>query len=267
MLTRGGGWQTAHMAGRSRKRWLIAGAVVVALLVATGAVLYFVVFRDRATPVESEDVGATLITGAGQPGDFGLYRYTTTGFETTDALAGGRHDYPAETYMTIQPGGCGTLVRWQALKERWEEWDLCADAGLAGRQTYHEWFNISNLDVWTCSPAVPTQDDPGEVATGNCTRAATGNAEAAEDSLRFEMVGYETLTVGTEQVETLHVRATSSGSGGTVMSRTIDTWILPGTQLVVRQTVQSSSTTQSRVGTVNSHEEYELNLVSLLPSS
>ena len=255
------------MVGKKTKRWLIAGAAVVALLVATGGVLYFIVFRDRATPLESEDVGATLITGAGRPGDFGLYRYTTTGFETTDALVGGRHDYPAETYMTIQPGGCGTLVRWQALEERWEEWDFCADAGLAGRRTYHEWFQIANTDVWTCSPPVPTQDDPGEVASGTCTRAATGNAEAAEDSLRYEMVGHETLTVGAEQIETLHVRATSTGSGGTVMSRTIDTWILPGTQLVVRQTVRSDSTTQSRVGSVNAHEEYELNLVSLLPSS
>jgi len=255
------------MAGRNRRRWLIAGASIVALLAATGAVLYFVVFRDRATPLESEDVGATIVTGEGRPGDFGLYLYATTGFETTDALAGSRHDYPAQTYMTIQPGGCGTLVRWQALEERWEEWDFCADAGLAGRRTYHEWFNISNLDVWTCSPPVPTQGDPGQVATGACARAATGNAEAAEDSLRYEMVGYETLTVGTEQVETLHVRVTGSGSGGTVSSRTADNWILPGTQLVVRQRVQITSTTQSRVGTVNSYEEYELNLVSLLPSS
>jgi hypothetical protein len=255
------------MAGRNRKRWLIAGAVVVVLLVVVGLVLYFVVFRDRATPLESEEVGATLITGGGQPGDFGLYRYVTTGFETTDALAGSRHDYPAQTYMTIQPGGCGTLVRWQALEERWEEWDFCADASLAGRHTYHEWFQIANLDIWACSPPVPTQEDPGQVVTGTCARAATGNAEAAEDSLRYEMIGYETLTVGAEQVETLHVRAASTGSGGTVMSRTTDTWILPGTQLVVRQTVQSTSTTQSRIGTVNAYEEYELNLVSLLPSS
>jgi hypothetical protein len=263
----GRGWQTVHMAGGNRRRWLIIGGAVFALLVATAAVLYFVVFRDTATPVESEDVEATLITGAGRPGDYGLYRYITAGFETTDALAGSRHEYPAETYMTIQPGGCGTLVRWQALEERWEEWDFCGDTALAARRTFHEWFNISNLDVWTCSPPVPNQGDPGEVATGTCTRAATGNAEAAEDSLRYEVVGYETLTVGAEEVETLHVRATSTGSGGTVMSRTIDTWLLPSTELVVRQTLRSTSTTQSRVGTVNSYEEYELNLVSLLPSS
>jgi len=255
------------MAGKNRKRWLIVGAAILGLLVAAALVLYFVVFRDTATPVESGDVEATLVTGAGRPGDYGLYRYATTGYQTTDALAGGRHDYPAETYMTIQPGGCGTLVRWQALEERWEEWDYCPDNGLAGRQTFNEWFNISNLDHWVCSPAVPTRGEPGDTGTGTCSRAATGNAEAAEDSLLYEVLGYEDLTVGGEQVETLHVRATSTGTGGTVMDRTIDIWFLPGTQLVVRQVVESTSVTQSRVGTVNTYEDYELNLISLVPSS
>jgi len=255
------------MAAKNRKRWLIIGAAVLVLLVVIVLVLYFVVFRDTATPVESGDVGATLVTGAGQPGDYGLYRYTTTGYQTTDALAGGRHDYPAETFMTIQPGGCGTLVRWQALEERWEEWDFCADGSLATRRTYNEWFQIGNLDVWTCSPPVPTRGDPGEAGTGTCLRAASGNAEAAEDALRYEVIGHETLMVDGEQVETLHVQATSTGSGGTVMSRTIDIWTLPGTHLIVRQTVESTSATQSRLGMVNAYEEYELNLVSLLPSS
>lgn len=254
------------MAGKNRKRGLIIGAAVL-LVVVIALVLYFVVFRDTATPVQSEEVGATLITGAGQPGDYGLYRYTTTGYQTTDALAGGRHDYPAETYMTIQPGGCGTLVRWQALRERWEEWDFCSDAGLATRRSYHEWFQIGNLDVWTCSPPVPTRSDPGEVATGTCLRPAGAKAEAAEDSLRYETIGYETLPVGGEQVETLHVRAISTGRGGTVMTRIIDIWTLPGTHLIVRQTVESTSVTQSFLGTVNAYEEYQLNLVSLLPSS
>jgi hypothetical protein len=255
------------MAAKNRKRWLIILAAVLVLLVTAALILYFVVFRNTTTPVESEELGATLITGAGRPGDYGLYRYATTGYETTDALTGGRHDYPAETYLTIQPGGCGSLVRWEALEERWEEWDYCADGSMVGKQTYHEWFNIGNLDLWACAPPVPGPGEPGETATGLCTRTASGNAEAAEDSVTFETIGYETLSVGGEEVETLHVRATSEGTGGTVLDRTTDTWLLPGTQLIVRQTVQSTSVTQSRVGTVNSYEEYELNLVSLVPSA
>ncbi len=42
------------MAGKNRKRWLIAGAAVLALLVATAAVLYFVVFRESISfPLET----------------------------------------------------------------------------------------------------------------------------------------------------------------------------------------------------------------------
>ena len=91
--------------------------------------------------------------------------------------------------------------------------------------------------------------------------------DAAEDYLRYEVVGYETLTVGTEEVETLHVRTTSSSSGGSDSSDVTDTWVLPGTQLVVRQVADDSSTSQSRIGPVRYHEEYELSLVSLYPSS
>jgi hypothetical protein len=253
------------MGGKTRRRWLVAGAVMVGLVAAAGTMLFL--FRDRATPVERGDVGATLVTSGGRPGDFGLYLYATSGFETTDALSGSRHDYPAQTYMTIQPGGCGTLVRWQALQERWDEWDYCADGSLAGSQAYHQWFGISNLEVWACSPPIPTQGDPGETRTGSCVRAAGSQVDAAEDSLRYEVVGYETLTVGIERVETLHVRTTSSSSGGSDSSDATDTWILPGTQLVVRQVTDDSSTSQSRIGPVEYHEEYELNLVSLYPSS
>ncbi len=198
------------MAGRASRRWLVAGVVLAALVAATGALLF--VFRDRANPVEREDVGPTLVTGGGEPGDFGLYLYATDGFETTDALVGSRHDHPAQTYITIQPGGCGTLVRWQALEERWDEWDFCADGSLAGWQGYHEWFGVGNLEDWACSPPIPTQGDPGEAWTGTCTRDAGGQVDAAEDRLSYEVIGYETLTVGTEQVETLHVRTTSAAA-------------------------------------------------------
>jgi hypothetical protein len=239
------------MTGRSRKVWLIVAAVVLVLAIAA-LVIYFVVFRNEATPVQAME---------------GSYAYATSGYETTDALTGGRHEYPAATYLTIEPGGCGTLVRWQALEQRWDEWDYCADGSLAGRRTFHEWFQISNLDTWTCSPPVPTLGEPGAVLTGACTREATGHAAAATDSLRFEVIGYETLAVATQEVETLHVRMDGIGNGGTESTRTYDTWYLPGTFLIVRQTVTLDSTTQSMVGLVHAQEQYRIDLISLTPTS
>lgn len=260
------GCQTHLVTGRVGKRVLVAGIVVGGALAAAVGVLLFV-FRDRATPIGSGEVSATLVTGSGEPGGFGLYLYATSGFETTDALTGARHDYPAQTHLTIQPGGCGTLVRWQALRQRWDEWDICPDGSLAGWQAYHEWFGVSNLEVYTCSPAIPTQGRPGETWTGACSRAAGSNVDTAEDSLRYEVIGHETLTVGGEPVETLHIRMTSSGRGASESYDVNDTWILPGTHLLVRQVADHSSTTQSRIGAVRYREQYELTLLSLRPSS
>src|SRR5574340_1184994 len=81
----GSRWQPAAAPGRldemmskTRKRWLIAGGIVAALALIAGGLLF--VFRDRATPAQQEDIEATLVTGAGAPGDYGLYLYATTGF-------------------------------------------------------------------------------------------------------------------------------------------------------------------------------------------
>jgi len=54
----------------------------------------------------------------------GVYVYDTKGFEQTNALGGARHDYPAESTITVQHGGCGWTTRWQPLQERWEQWQF-----------------------------------------------------------------------------------------------------------------------------------------------
>ena len=144
---------------------------------------------------------------------------------------------------------------------------LLRGGALTGRQNYHEWFTMGNLDVWVCSPAVPSQSEPGDTWSSSCTRAEAGNVEAAAETTQYEVIGYETLTVGTAEVETVHIRTTSTGSGGTASSDTADTWILPGTQLIVRQQASGGSTNQSRIGPVEYYEEYEIMLISLSPSS
>ena len=192
------------------KVWWVFGGLGVAALVAGGVLLF--AFRDFATPLGEEEVGLTVVTGGGAPGDFGLYTYATTGYETTNALAGGRHDYPAQTYLTIQPGGCDELVRWQALEQRWEEWDLCPDGTMSGFTSFHEWFRVANTDVWECPAPAPIQGDPGEAWTAECTRAGGEETGAAAKTLAYEVVGFETMTVGDEAVETLHVRIRASSA-------------------------------------------------------
>ena len=114
---------------------------------------------------------------------------------------------------------------------------------------------------------MPSQGEPGETWAGTCTRAAASNMEEGAEESIYEVVGFETLTVAGEQVETLHIRTTSAGSGVSSSSDIIDTWMLPGTFLVVRQAATGESANHSRIGLVNYYEEYEIHLVSLEPSS
>ena len=258
--------QTTDMKGRARKLWIAAGAVVGVLIVGAGAVLF--AFRDRATPVERDEIGVTLVTGGGQPGDPGLYAYTTTGFESTNALGGSRHDYPVQTFITIQPGGCDSVVRWQALDQRWEQWDYCSDGNLVGWDVFNEWFGVSNLEEWVCAQPVKTIGDPGETWVAQCSVAGSQQVSGStEKSITYEVVGYETLTVGGEQVETLHIRISNSSIGETTGSGTTDTWMVPGTQLFARKIASGSSVTNTRIGKVEYHEELQLDLISLQPGA
>ena len=242
---------------------MIVGGVGLAVVVAGVAVLFG--FRDLATPVVEEDIGLTVITGGGAPGDYGLYVYATTGYESTDALAGARHDYPAETYLTIQPGGCGTLVRWQPLEQRYTEWDYCPDGTLAGWATFHEWFRIDNTDLWACAQPMPVQGEPGTSWSVECVKPDSEEAAAAREVIAYQVVGDEILIIDGAEVETRHVRATSLEYEGTEGSATSDAWYLPGTLLVVRLVEETTSVTDSRIGPVQYTEVIELQLTSLLP--
>jgi hypothetical protein len=251
------------MSRRARTIWMIAGGVGLAIVVAGVAVLF--AFRDFATPVGEEEIGLTVVTGAGAPGDFGYYVYATNGYESTDALAGARHDYPAETYLTIQPGGCGTLVRWQPLDQRYDEWNICPDGRMAGWDSFNEWFQVKNTDHWQCADPVPLQQNPGTTWTSQCAKVQSEEAGASTEVASYEAVGYETLMVAGQEVETLHVRTTQVETGGSDGSGHADLWYLPGTPLVVRRVEVHDSTTGSRIGPVQYHEEVELQLTSLLP--
>jgi hypothetical protein len=241
-----------------RRRWPIVLAVVLAGLVIVGVGL-ILAFQDRATPVSEEQVAATLTVapGSGDAGDADLYAYVTTGYETTDALGGARHDMPAETYLSIRPGGCGFLVRWDALEQRWNEWDICPDGSLAGWTSYHQWYGVSNTDNWVCPEPIPRSGVPGDSFSGVCSKGSS------DETRTHEIVGTEVLTVAGEEVETLHVRMTASSEGKTRGESVHDIWLLPDSPLVVRREVKHRSVNESAIGDVEYYEEYAVILSSL----
>ena len=260
-----------------RPRLVIAVGLVL-LLVVAGLLVWSLAFRDSATLVtpaevvqdvaggsevsdESSDPG--FVVGA-EPGDPGLYTYATTGFEEVDALGGARHDYPAETYGTLQPGGCGTRMRWTALEERWEEVESCDTAGglsVVSYDSFHEWFGQTDLQEFACGPieavAIPSGD--GGPWAYECTN--DGRVEAFD----VELIGTEMLQVDGQDVETIHVRITSTLSGESTGTSETDTWYLSGAGLIVQSVVDRRNINQSPIGAVSYTEKYEIRLTSLEP--
>jgi hypothetical protein len=239
------------------KRWWILGGigiVAVALLAA-----WLLLFRDTATPVSASDLGFTGTAGDA-PGEPGIYVYDTAGFEEVDALGGARHDYPAATYLVIEEGPCGPVVRWQALDERWDEWEHCGpDLAVSSSRGYHEWFQIPDLATSICSSQVFPRS--GETAwTSECVDETTTSID------HVTVVGMETLVIGGQEVMTLHLRILGTTEGSTIGETTTDVWRLPGTTLVVRKVVDDASANASRIGDIHYVEQVTLELRSLVPT-
>lgn len=94
-----------------------------------------------------------------EPIPIGVYRYATTGAETIDVLGGERHEYPEITTITVTDEGCGRVLRWDVVAQRYEIWGLCTDAEspALGAQAvqYHEFFGQKTPEPVDCDRTVP----------------------------------------------------------------------------------------------------------------
>jgi hypothetical protein len=226
------------------------------VLLAAAAIAYILFLSNTATPVDRSSVSAAVV--GSEPGDPGVYVYETIGHETVDALAGGRHEYPAETYLTVAVGECGPVVRWSALNERWDEWEHCGPGGAITRsRSYHDWFGVPNLDEQACAQPMPLV--PAAAVTVACTTADI------TETYEVTPMGQETITIGGVAVTTDRVRVVSELTGATTGDSTVDMWVLPDTVLVVKLVVVRHNTTATSIGAVNYEEAYTLVLASLDP--
>jgi hypothetical protein len=256
--------------GGPRRHVLIGvavGVVAIALLVAA-----VILLREPSTPVAETDVVATFqsTTTAADPGlpereaPVGVYAYATTGFEEIDALTGARHDYPAETFITVTNTACGVRLRWDVLEERHEEKDLCrTEAGwvLASGTDYHEWFSVPEVREDVCDES--SLYVPLTAVTPPWTFSCASQDRGSD--YRGQVVGRETLVIDGEEADAVHVRLTYEDSGAGSGTATIDQWWLDGTPLLLQEVASNSSLNSSAIGDVNYVESYEIVLRSLDP--
>ncbi len=267
----------------SRRRIVLA--LVGVAVIATGAVVVVSLLRDTTTTVidanQARDVARTTTTsppggGSTSPAPAGVtepqgsddvvvYAYTMSGHEEIDALAGARHDYPAETYLTVQEGGCGQVWRWQAIEERWSSWEVCDPQAVtvAGFDSFNRWFGVDDLQQYRCDPPAPYLPPAADTTSWTFTCAT----EDITQETTAEVVGLETLDIGGEDVATLHVHYTDTLTSSSTGGSETDRWFRLDDPLVVKETGSTSSASSSPIGTVNYAEEYEITLEALEPST
>lgn len=253
----------------------------VVLVVAVAGGIWLLGFRNTTTPVSPDDVISSLTSATSTttpastatslepdttvvpPAGAEAYVYTTTGYEQVDALGGARHDYPAETYVSRRPGGCGTIFRWDALAERFAESEIC-DGRLASERSFHRWFGQDDDELSECDGDnywVPP-DDTVISWSYTCTSPQSSSEYAVE------LQGIETLTIGGRSIDTYHLTVTSTtGNGRTTGTKTSDVWRALDGGLPVREAWIDDSTTESPIGPINYEERVDVRVASLEPLS
>jgi hypothetical protein len=192
----------------------------------------------------------------------GVYVYATSGFEETDALFGSRHDYPAETAVTVRAGGCGYLERWEPLRGRLLTRELCPGRRLARLEEVHTFFGTRDVHDYVCEPGTPAPPLDAKPGTVWETRCGTGDTVEVATG---EVLVPETVEVGGRTVAAVRVAEELRLEGNTTGTGTRDWWLHPETGLTLRLAVTNSSVTESAIGGVGYEERYELVLTSLEP--
>lgn len=275
---------------RRGRRWLVGGLVAISVLLVAGLIVRSVVLRDRArvvpadealevfrqettttvaaasttTPIETTSTVAALPPTLPEQG---IYRYRTTGSESIDALGGTKHDYPAETTITVIGRGCGVGLRWDALRERRDEWALCATVdGIelqAGGDQYHEFFSQPDDEAVSCDRTVVLV--PVAAAAGGTSAVRQSCTLAVDPWLpQWEILERSTRSIDGVDVGVQHVRMTIDDNDSYAEHTTID-WYLADSGLPVEVRAIKASASPSPIGAVNYDEQYHLELISTTP--
>lgn len=250
------------------RAWLIAAGAVAAVAI-VGALAWFVVFRDTATPV---DVGEAVTSFRGEtdqapgpsPVPVGVYVYVTDGFEKTDALTGVTHHYPRRSTITVTKDPCGVRMRWDVLEGRSTTWTFCIHEDrwvMTKQDERHTFFGVTEATTYLCSraPFRTPGDRPGPKEQVLCTTPS-----AKEHETQW-VVGRELVRVGGKRVSAVHVRQTSSFGGGTGGASAYDIWLDRKSGVPVRIVMTSHTSNDSPVGRVHYDEDVTLRLMSLRP--
>lgn len=218
----------------------------------------------RLPPVTEAPTTPIVTVAVPRPG---VYRYGSSGFEEIDALSGARHDYPAETTITVSVAGCGVRLRWDVLRERREEWSICGTPeGIVLQPDavqYHEFFQQGEEEAVTCtSNVLLVPADPTAMPTTD------QSCRISDDPWRprWEVRERSTRTVDGVEITVTHVRMIIDDDDEFWEHTTID-WMLAQDGLPIEVTAVKESNSPSPIGDVVYNEQFHVELLSLDPVS
>lgn len=195
----------------------------------------------------------------------GVYTYATDGGESVDALGGARHDYPDETTITVRHTGCGYTSRWEPLRERWEEFDICRADDRAWMRTitlYHEFFGRGMRHEYTCGDAstlAEASSEPGQRWSWDC------HSESGSMHTQIEVVEFATRDVGGQPVDAVHVLIHNTMDGDTRGTREADVWYDRWSGLELSGTYDTDTTVETPMGPSRYVEHFSRTLTDVRP--
>lgn len=268
--------RTGHARGRGG---LIAGAVVLAVLAAGGAVFAVLWSRGGAGPVPLEEsrrpTGSTMPSAPAvlRPPQ-GLYLYRGSGSDRLDAPPKEQAEGPdMPATVTHRPDGCWTF-RIDYSTNHWQSWDYCPRQGgleEIGGSTYQKWdfvvFVSESTSTFVCDPAVTIKADqqPGDTWEQSCTGTGATSDGAVLTAGPYTFVGPEAVDVGSESVPAYRYHRERTMSGAQTGTERSDVWFSAATGMPLRNQRRLEVRTSSIIGEVAYTEDAEFALTSTEP--
>ena len=194
----------------------------------------------------------------------GVYSYRTSGSERL-SLPGAARSYPSHTYATVRRGeGCRWTVDHPLLEEHVDHLERCTDTDalrVVADRTQVSFFGQTDNGEYRCEPPIveAAWRDPTAVERERC-RDGASSADYV-----FTGRGVEAVDVGGRSMPARRIHLDTKLHGRADGTVTVESWVQPGTGLILRLTRDVDTDGHSAFGDIHYTEHLDLTLESLTP--
>jgi len=271
---------------RTRKTLLWVGIPIGTIVVLLAAVKIVIEIRDRADPVDVEEIGARFDAGSQAGGgdssewslETGVWAMRAEGSEFVSIFGGPVHDFPDEVAQSVSNTECGQTLTLDIFEQRSDVLELCRDGDalvLDRFITRHEFVGVKDETVTDDCRSLRVfwadmADDVGEEPTSvDCT--ADGDQSGvvpAKVTVGVEEVG--PVDVAGEPVDAVRINITSevaTPEDPTHGTYSVDLWLGVDTPVILRRGLDADVTADTPIGDLGFEENLDAVVDSIDPIS